>query len=50
MPGDSVSHERFGNGTVVSIEGEAPNTTAIVNFENHGTKKLLLRFAKLTKN
>ncbi len=48
--GDSVSHERFGNGTVVSIEGEAPNTTATVDFQNHGKKKLLLRFAKLTRN
>ncbi len=50
IPGDMVTHERFGNGTVVSIEGEAPNTTATVDFENHGKKKLLLRFAKLTKN
>jgi len=50
IPGDMVTHERFGNGTVVSIEGEAPNTTATVDFENHGKKKLLLRFAKLPKN
>ncbi|MBN2667056.1 MAG: hypothetical protein JXR67_11130, partial [Bacteroidales bacterium] len=48
--GDSVSHERFGNGTIVSIEGEPPNTTATVDFNIHGKKKLLLRFAKLTKN
>lgn len=48
--GDSVSHERFGNGTIVSIEGEPPNTTATVDFNVHGKKKLLLRFAKLTKN
>ena len=48
--GDSVSHERFGSGTIVSIEGEPPNTTATVDFNAHGKKKLLLRFAKLTKN
>ncbi len=48
--GDSVSHERFGNGIIVSIEGEPPNTTATVDFNVHGKKKLLLRFAKLTKN
>jgi DNA helicase-2/ATP-dependent DNA helicase PcrA len=48
--GDSVSHERFGSGTIVSIEGEPPNTTATVDFTAHGKKKLLLRFAKLTKN
>jgi Superfamily I DNA and RNA helicases len=47
--GDNVRHERFGNGVIVSIEGEPPNTTASVDFENNGTKKLLLRFAKLEK-
>jgi DNA helicase-2/ATP-dependent DNA helicase PcrA len=45
--GDKVQHERFGNGIIVSIEGKAPNTTATVNFEKDGSKKLLLRFAKL---
>jgi DNA helicase-2/ATP-dependent DNA helicase PcrA len=47
--GDSVQHERFGKGLIVSIEGYAPNTTATVEFENNGRKKLLLRFAKLQK-
>ncbi|HNW56570.1 MAG TPA: UvrD-helicase domain-containing protein [Bacteroidales bacterium] len=47
--GDSVLHERFGNGVIVSIEGESPNTTATVEFEKNGKKKLLLRFAKLKK-
>ncbi len=47
--GDSVNHERFGNGVIESIEGVAPNVTASVAFENSGTKKLLLRFAKLRK-
>lgn len=49
LPGDSVTHERFGEGTVESIEGEAPNTTAVIDFKGAGSKKLLLRFAKLTK-
>jgi DNA helicase-2/ATP-dependent DNA helicase PcrA len=48
-PGDRVTHERFGQGEVISVEGEAPNTTALINFKTAGTKKLLLRFAKLTK-
>jgi DNA helicase-2/ATP-dependent DNA helicase PcrA len=48
-PGDRVSHERFGEGEVLSVEGESPNTTAIINFKSTGTKKLLLRFAKLTR-
>jgi DNA helicase-2/ATP-dependent DNA helicase PcrA len=47
--GDTVQHERFGNGIIVSIEGVSPNTTASVEFEKDGRKKLLLRFAKLKK-
>ncbi|MCX6334896.1 MAG: ATP-binding domain-containing protein, partial [Bacteroidia bacterium] len=47
--GDSVQHERFGNGLIVSIEGVPPNQTATVEFEKEGKKKLLLRFAKLIK-
>lgn len=47
--GDQVQHERFGNGIIVSIEGQAPNTTATVEFDVEGRKKLLLRFAKLRK-
>jgi DNA helicase-2/ATP-dependent DNA helicase PcrA len=48
--GDTVQHERFGNGVIISIEGESPNTTATVDFEKHGSKKLLLSFAKLSKS
>ncbi len=48
-PGDRVTHERFGEGEVMAVEGEAPNTTAVIEFKSAGTKKLLLRFAKLTK-
>jgi DNA helicase-2/ATP-dependent DNA helicase PcrA len=47
--GNIVEHERFGKGTIISIEGQPPNTTATVNFEKDGSKKLLLRFAKLRK-
>jgi DNA helicase-2/ATP-dependent DNA helicase PcrA len=47
--GDTVEHERFGKGHIASIEGEPPNTTATVDFESNGSKKLLLRFAKLKK-
>jgi DNA helicase-2/ATP-dependent DNA helicase PcrA len=47
--GDVVQHERFGNGIIKSIEGQLPNTTATVDFDKTGSKKLLLRFAKLKK-
>ena len=49
IEGDHVQHERFGKGIITGIEGEPPNTTATVDFENDGKKKLLLRFAKLKK-
>ncbi len=45
--GTVVYHERFGRGTILSIDGEAPNKTALVAFDESGEKKLLLRFAKL---
>ena len=47
--GDEVMHERFGKGMISTIEGNAPNTTATVDFEKEGKKKLLLRFAKLKR-
>ena len=47
--GDTVQHERFGTGLIISIEGQQPNTTATVDFDKEGKKKLLLRFAKLRK-
>jgi DNA helicase II / ATP-dependent DNA helicase PcrA len=47
--GDNVEHERFGKGVIRSIEGQPPNTTATVEFAKEGSKKLLLRFAKLKK-
>jgi len=47
--GDTVEHERFGKGVIRSIEGQPPNTTATVEFVKEGSKKLLLRFAKLKK-
>lgn len=45
--GDYVLHDRFGKGKVVSIEGDPENAKALINFENEGDKKLLLKFAKL---
>lgn len=45
--GQKVLHQQFGNGTIVVIEGTAPNNKATVVFENAGEKKLLLKFARL---
>jgi len=48
-PEEMVSHEKFGLGKVVSLEGEGSNKKAIIFFDNFGEKTLLLQFAKLTK-
>lgn len=45
--GMEVIHERFGNGKVISLEGESPNVKATVFFPEAGQKQLLLKFAKL---
>ncbi|SCY15827.1 DNA helicase-2 / ATP-dependent DNA helicase PcrA [Nonlabens sp. Hel1_33_55] len=46
-PGTKVSHARFGQGTVVNLEGIGGEKKAEINFQVGGLKKLLLRFAKL---
>ena len=45
--GANVKHAKFGNGTVVTIEGSEPNIKATIKFAALGTKQLLLKFAKL---
>ncbi len=45
--GNNVSHERFGKGKVINIEGDLPNQKATVFFPSVGQKQLLLKFAKL---
>jgi DNA helicase II / ATP-dependent DNA helicase PcrA len=45
--GAEVLHEKFGVGKVVKTEGAGDNRMAEIFFEQHGQKKILLRFAKL---
>jgi DNA helicase-2/ATP-dependent DNA helicase PcrA len=45
--GDKVTHQRFGNGTVIAVDGDADNRKATVLFEGLGEKKLVLKFAKM---
>ncbi len=47
--GDNVSHEKFGIGEIIKIEGSGNDSKATVNFKKFGLKNLLLRFAKLNK-
>jgi DNA helicase-2/ATP-dependent DNA helicase PcrA len=47
--GDRVKHQRFGMGVIKELEGAGPNKKAIIQFDNVGEKKLLLKFAKLER-
>jgi superfamily I DNA/RNA helicase len=48
--GDDVSHERFGEGVIVDIEGSGDKAEAIVRFRGDaGEKRLLLVWAPLTR-
>ena len=45
--GMRVKHAKFGTGIVKKMTGQYPNTKAEIEFEGLGTKKILLKFAKL---
>ncbi|PZR54948.1 DNA helicase PcrA [Xylanimonas oleitrophica] len=47
--GDKVTHDAYGLGTVVSLEGSGPNAVAKIDFGSDGTKRLLLRYSPVTK-
>ncbi len=48
-PGDRVTHDSFGLGTVVSVEGVAEKSVASIDFGSDGVKRLLLRYAPVEK-
>ena len=45
--GMQVEHQKFGTGTVNLLEGNFPEIKATVSFPGHGSKSLLLRYARL---
>ncbi len=45
--GQTVEHLRFGRGKVVKVEGIGPSKKAVISFDKHGEKQILLKFAKL---
>jgi DNA helicase-2/ATP-dependent DNA helicase PcrA len=47
--GQSVAHTKFGQGVVVSYEGNANDMRVQVNFGREGLKWLALEYAKLEK-
>jgi DNA helicase-2/ATP-dependent DNA helicase PcrA len=46
--GQSVFHNKFGEGVLLTLEGAGPDARAQVNFGRHGMKWLALSVAKLT--
>jgi DNA helicase II / ATP-dependent DNA helicase PcrA len=47
--GDDVSHQKFGEGVIVAIEGSGDKAEAVINFRGVGEKRLLLAWAPLQK-
>ncbi|MFI7588217.1 DNA helicase PcrA [Spongisporangium articulatum] len=48
-PGDKVTHDAFGLGTVVGVAGSGDKAVATVDFRDQGEKRLLLRYAPVEK-
>ncbi|MEE9425197.1 MAG: DNA helicase II [Methylococcales bacterium] len=46
--GQQVHHNKFGNGVILQQEGDGPQARVQVNFENAGSKWLVLAYANLT--
>ena len=46
--GQSVSHKKFGEGLVVDVEGNGARARVQVNFDDYGTRWLMLNVANLT--
>jgi DNA helicase-2/ATP-dependent DNA helicase PcrA len=47
--GDRVTHDSFGLGTVVTVEGAGDKAVAAIDFGSQGVKRLLLRYAPVEK-
>jgi DNA helicase-2/ATP-dependent DNA helicase PcrA len=48
-PGDTVMHDKWGEGVVISISGVGADARATVAFEDVGEKHLMLAFAPLKR-
>ncbi|MCC2320375.1 DNA helicase PcrA [Cellulomonas xiejunii] len=47
--GDKVTHDAYGLGTVIALEGAGQNAVAKIDFGSNGEKRLLLRYSPVTK-
>lgn len=47
--GSRVRHPKYGDGSVVTREGDGPDAKITVQFQQHGVKKLVEKFAQLER-
>ena len=47
--GDTVLHDKWGEGVVLTVSGSGTDAEALVMFEDAGEKRLLLAYAPLKK-
>jgi DNA helicase-2/ATP-dependent DNA helicase PcrA len=47
--GDRVQHPKFGEGTILSFDGDGDRTRVEIKFREAGTKWLMLSYANLAK-
>ena len=42
-----IAHDRFGEGTITSVDGSNDNARISVHFDHVGNKTMLLKYAKI---
>jgi DNA helicase II / ATP-dependent DNA helicase PcrA len=47
--GQRVRHAQFGDGTILTMEGDGPDAKLTVYFDRAGSKKFIAKYAKLTR-
>src|SRR4029077_15167843 len=48
--GARVRHDQFGDGTILTMEGNGPEAKLTVYFDRAGSKKFIAKYAKLTRS
>jgi DNA helicase-2/ATP-dependent DNA helicase PcrA len=47
--GQRVRHAQFGDGTILTMEGDGPDAKLTVYFDRAGSKKFIAKYAKLMR-
>ena len=47
--GDRITHDDFGEGSVLALTGEGPKRVAEVHFDQVGKKRLLVKIAPISR-